>query len=262
MLRLGTWPFACDQHSHAPAAPSPRQPRMSVLSGIKRKALLLADVVASIDLRPFLKKHGIKDKRYSARLVEQLRTTFSLQPAARSGRPRKYTTEQLDAACEALASPAGPIHTTAALVQQLKDDGQLQPDSSKRGFMAALKQRLQQRGWRLAFGTRSKQQALTKADAKARLEWCREMRTQITEETVGSWYCEDEKMLSSGGKSRCEWGRWGRIEPSAQCLTCPALESTKLGQAHTCECPADACSDQGGQGQQQAFQLVTDATGR
>lgn len=177
---------------------------MAILRTIKRKALLLADLLASVPLKSFLKKHGIKDKRYGKRLEQQLRTTYSLAPAPRSGRPPKYTEEQLDAATEALASPANPIHTTAALVQQLQSGGQLPEGTPKRGFMAAVKRHLAQQGLRLGFGSRSKQQALSAADAKARLAWCRSMQHEITHATVGTWRFVDEKLLTSGAKPRCE----------------------------------------------------------
>ena len=68
---------------------------MKVLPQVKRAALFAADVLSSVDLKPFLKKHGIKDKLYSKRLVDRLRSTYSLQPAPRQGRPRVHTADEL-----------------------------------------------------------------------------------------------------------------------------------------------------------------------
>lgn len=218
---LGGQLWGASRHSPTQHPPIPRPPPMTVLQSIKRKALLLA----STNMAPFLKKHGIRDKRYSKRLEQQLRTTYSLQPAARSGRPPKYDEEQLDAARDALASPVGPLHTTAALVQQLKSGGQLQPDAPKRGFMAAVKRHLSKQGLRLGFGTRSKQQALTKGDAKARLAWCQRMQHELTSATVGGWHFVDEKSLGSGGKPRCEW--W--LGPGVTRVRCPPSSACKDG---------------------------------
>ena len=59
---------------------------------------------------------------------------------------------------------------------------------------------------KLAYGTRTKQHPLNKADAKARLLWCKQMEDVITDRTVKEWWFVDEKPHGTGGKSRCEWG--------------------------------------------------------
>jgi hypothetical protein len=105
-----------NEHTPAPHTPIARLPCLKTLNAIKHQALLLAYIVASTDIGPFLKKHGIKDKRYGKRLVQQLRNTCSLSQAPRSDRPPKYTEAKLNAAHHTLACPTGPIHTAAALV--------------------------------------------------------------------------------------------------------------------------------------------------
>lgn len=191
---------------------------MQIPPSIKRKALVLADLVARGPLLPLLRKYGIKDKRYGKRLERQLRTTFSLDPAPRSGRPPVYTPDQLEAARGALASPSPPFHTAAQLVQHLKEQGTLAADAPKRGFMAAFKRYMSLAGQRLRFGTRTKLHGLTAADAKERLVWCRRMQHKITDATVATWYFVDEKTLNSRGKLIGE--RWlGRRRSMAGCST-------------------------------------------
>ena len=77
------------EHSPSPHMPLSHLPCMKILSAIKRKALLMADIVASAELGPCLKKHGIIDLRYGKRLLQQVRTTYSLSQAPHNDRPPK-----------------------------------------------------------------------------------------------------------------------------------------------------------------------------
>jgi len=178
---------------------------MKVLPQVKRAALFAADVLSSVDLKPFLKKHGIKDKLYSKRLVDRLRSTYSLQPAPRQGRPRVYTADELQAAQDELTRPSQPVHSTRQLVQRLKEGGELSAGTSVKGFKPALKRHLAEQGLQLGYGTRSKRQPITRQLAADRLKWCREMQGELTDMKVKTWYFEDEKPHGLGGKSRCEW---------------------------------------------------------
>lgn len=177
---------------------------MKVLPQVKRAALFVADVLSSVNLKPYLKKHNIKDKQYSKRLVDRLRTTFSLQPAPRQGRPRVYTEDQLQAAQDELTRPSQPVHSTRQLVQRLKQEGELPSVTSVKGFRPALKRHLAEQGLQLGYGTRSKRQPITRQLAADRLKWCREMQDELTDTKVKKWYFEDEKPHGLGGKSRCE----------------------------------------------------------
>lgn len=176
---------------------------------IVRAALFVADVLASVVDAPFLKKWGIKDKRYKARLVSKLRTQHSLAPAPRSGRPRVYTPEQLAAGQVALAAPSQPYHSTAALLLDLKEQQILPASATRRGYGNALKRHLGQQGLALGYSPRAKAQPLTDADKQQRLAWCQHMRLTITAATVQSWWFEDEKQHNYGGKARGEQG-WAR----------------------------------------------------
>jgi hypothetical protein len=157
-----------------------------------------------VNLKPYLKKHNIKDKQYSKRLVDRLRTTFSLQPAPRQGRPRVYTEDQLQAAQDELTRPSQPVHGTRQLVQRLKQEGELPSVTSVKGFKPTLKRHLAEQGLQLGYGTRSKRQPITRQLAADRLKWCREMQDELTDTKVKKWYFEDEKPHGLGGKSRCE----------------------------------------------------------
>jgi hypothetical protein len=178
---------------------------MKITDTVKRAALFIADVLSSVDLRPILKKHKIKDKTYASRLAEKLRTTFSLAPAPRQGRPHVYTDDQLEAAQDELIKPSQPIHSTRALVHRLKGDGELPEETKVRGFKPALQRHLAEQGLQLGYGVRSKSQPITAATAAQRLKWCKDMRPQMTEQKVKSWHFEDEKPHGLGGKSRCKW---------------------------------------------------------
>lgn len=180
-------------------------PNMKITDTVKRSALFIADVLSSVSLGPMLKKHDIKDKRYVPRLVQKLRTKFSLAPAPRTGRPRVYTEEHLTAAREELIQPSQPIHSTRALVQKLKAAGQLPEEAKVRGFQPALKRHLAEQHMQLGYGVRSKSQPITRASAAERLKWCKEMQPVMTERKVKNWYFEDEKPHGCGGKGRCEW---------------------------------------------------------
>lgn len=57
---------------------------MKVLQSVKRAALFLADVLSSGSFTAQLKKHGIKDRKYKARLEERLRTEYTLDPPVRA----------------------------------------------------------------------------------------------------------------------------------------------------------------------------------
>ena len=173
---------------------------MPVLKSVKRAALVCADALSRVSLPPILKAHGIKDKRYGARLIQKLRTQFSLDPAPRSGRPPKYSEAQLVAAEAALASPAHPYHSGDVLMAELKEQAVLPEEAKKRGFLPRVKGFMRLAGRRLAFGGRSKQQALTTADSKQRLAWCKEMQHVITDTTVVDWWFADEKWLGGRGK--------------------------------------------------------------
>lgn len=202
---------------------------MSPLKSVKRAALFVADVLASVALGPFLKKWGIKDKRYGQRLIDRLRSKHSLAPAGRSGRPRKYTAEELAAGAAELSQPAHAHHSKAELVLQLKEDKRLPATAKTRGFSAALKRHLGERGLQLGYGPRTKQHALTTADERARLAWSRRMQHVITDATVKDWWCEDEKTISGAGKMRSEWTgggehRTGMVQAPAGCATMVALQ--------------------------------------
>ena len=43
---------------------------MAKLNYLTRTALFIADVLVSVNLNTFLKKHGITDKRYATRLID------------------------------------------------------------------------------------------------------------------------------------------------------------------------------------------------
>lgn len=178
---------------------------MKVLKSVKRAAIFVADVLSSVNLKPFLKKHNIKDKQYGKRLIDKLRSSGSLLPAPRQGRPRVYTDDQLQAAQDELTKPGPPFHSTRALVHKLKEEGELPAEAKPRGFKPALQRHLGQLGLQLGYGTRSKGQPITERTAADRLAWCLEMKDDLTERKVKSWYFEDEKPHGLGGKSRCEW---------------------------------------------------------
>ena len=178
---------------------------MKVLQSVKRAALFLADVLSSGSFTPQLKKHGIKDRKYKARLEERLRTEYTLEPPTREGRPAVYTEEQLAAGEEALSRPAQTFHSTAQLVQHLQEEEQLPASATQRGYAAALKRYLASKGLQLGFGVRSKQQAITAAVAAKRLAWCKQMQHVITSTTVRQWHFADEKphsgsQLGTGGQ--------------------------------------------------------------
>ena len=177
---------------------------MKVLKTVKRAAVFIADVLASVQLAPFLKKHSIKDKTYGKRLIEKLRTTYSLLPAPRQGRPRLYTGDQLQAAQDELVSAGQPIHSTRALVHKLKQQGAVPEETKPQSFRPALLRHLADQGLQLGYGARSKRQPITAATAKARLRWCQEMQPVLTEWKLKDWRFEDEKPHGYGGKSRCE----------------------------------------------------------
>jgi len=127
-------------------------PFNEVLPSVKRAALFLADVLESVNATAVLKKHGIQDKKYKARLVQKLRTQYGLQPAPRCGRPPVYTAEQLRTAKDILTSPPHPFHSTAQLVAELKEEHVLGEEARSRGFGPALKRNLGDLGLALAMG--------------------------------------------------------------------------------------------------------------
>lgn len=190
---------------------------MKPLKSVVRAALFVADVLASVTLAPFLKKHGIKDKKYGQRLIDRLRSKHSLAPASRSGRPRVYTADQLAAGEAELSRPSRAHHSKAQLVQQLKEEDRLPATAKTRGYGAALKRHLGEQGLQLGYGPRTKQHALTAADERSRLAWCKRMQHVITSSTVKDWWCEDEKTITSTAKYRSEWGcvgaHWAAVVP-------------------------------------------------
>lgn len=179
---------------------------MKATRSLVRAATLVADVLSSVKLGPFLKKHGVKDKRYGQRLIEKLRKHHSLAPAPGRGRHKLYTTAQLAAAQQALVEPDRPYHSSADLVLDLKERQQLPAEAKRRGFIPALERHLAGQGLSLAYGTRRRQQPLSAADCRKRLTWCKKMRPQLTPAKLPSWWFEDEKPHGVGGKARCEWG--------------------------------------------------------
>lgn len=179
---------------------------MGPLETVRRAALFVADVLSSVNLAPFLKKHHIKDKRYGWRLIDRLRSKFSLEPADRPGRPRVYTVQQLAAGQAELSSASPPIYNAAELVQRLKDRQQLPATATPRGYLAALKRHLQLQGLQTGYGPRTMQHALTKSDERQRLAWCQSMQHKITDSTIKDWWFEDEKSINSAGTMRGECG--------------------------------------------------------
>jgi hypothetical protein len=179
---------------------------MKVTRSLIRAATFVADVLSSVKLGPFLKKHGIKDKRYGQRLIEKLRKQHTLEPAPGRGRPPLYTTAQLAAAQEALVVPSCPYHSSAQLVHDLKEQQLLPAKARRRGFMPALGRHLAGQGLATGYGTRRRQQPLSNEDCRKRLAWCTKMRPKLTSATLGQWWFEDEKPHGVGGKARCELG--------------------------------------------------------
>ena len=207
-------PYLPSLHFVPPTCCCPQN--MKVLQSVKRAALFLADVLSSGSFTAQLKKHGIKDRKYKARLEERLRTEYTLDPPTREGRPGVYTAEQLAAGEEALSGPAQTFHSGAQLVQHLKEEGELPASATQRGFVTALKRHLAAKGLQLGYGVRSKQHAITAAVAAKRLAWCKEMQQVITSTTVKQWHFADEKphsgsQLSTGGQG---WGAHVAIVPS------------------------------------------------
>lgn len=182
---------------------------MSITATVKRTCLFLADVLSTNDCTSSLKKFGIKDHRYKGRLIDRLSTHYSLDISPGRGRHSIYSAGQLAAGQDALSFASRPFHSGRALVEGLKEEQELPADAHTRGYVPALKQHLASQGLVLAYGPRSKQQALTKADEKARLKWCKQHQADFTEAKLKSWWFEDEKLHQEGGKSRCEWGRTG-----------------------------------------------------
>lgn len=133
------------------------------------------------------------------------KTTWSGHPASSMAAPTRPASWQM------LTEPSRPYHSGAALMQDLKEQEVLPATAKQRGFMPIFKRHLGQVGLALGCSTRTKQHAVTKKDAKARLAWCREMLPILTEEKVKTWYYEDEKQHGAGGKSRSEVG-WGAQE--------------------------------------------------
>jgi hypothetical protein len=202
---------------------------MSPLQSVRRAALFVADVLASVKLAPFLKKHKIKDKAYGQRLIDRLRTKHSLAPASRPGRPRTYTEEQLAAGQAELSKPSHPHHSKAELVRTLKEKGRLPTSAKPRGYGAALKRSLGEQGLQLGYGPRTKLHAISTADKKSRLEWCQRMQHIITESTVKVWWFEDEKMISGGGKMRSEWGSREGVGESCGRQSCKRQRAVLAG---------------------------------
>ena len=206
---------------------------MSQLQSVRRAALFVADVLASANLAPFLKKHNIKDKKYGQRLIDRLRTKHSLAPASRPGRPRTYTKEQLAAGQAELSRPSHPHHSKAELVRLLKEEERLPASAKSRGYGAALKRSLGEQGLQLGYGPRTKQHAITAADKRDRLAWCLRMQPIITDATVKDWWFEDEKMINGAGKMRGEWGRCGGVWTAV--LQAPAGCASGLALHCVCE---------------------------
>lgn len=192
-------------------------PSMKTPQTVIRAALFIADVLSSVNLTPYLKKWDIKDKQYGKRLIEKLRTNHGLQPSPRQGRPRVYTEEQLAAGQDALTHPSRAYHSKAALVQELKEGGQLPAETKQRGYVPALKRHLQEQGLQLGYGTRSKQQPLTRRDEKERLSFCQRVVHILTPANLKKWWFGDEKPHSEGGKARCE------LPAAGSCIACSSV---------------------------------------
>lgn len=199
--------FVFGRRCPEPAAAS----QMSITATVKRACLFCAHVLSHNDCTESLEAFGIKDRRYVPRLIHKLSTQFSLDISPGRGRPAAYSTEQLAAGQAALASPSSPYHSSRALVEDLKEEGELPEGAPRRGYMPALTRHLASQGLSLGYGTRTKQHALTKADEKERLRWCREHQQDFREPNLKDWWFEDEKQHQEGGKARCEWvqGRQG-----------------------------------------------------
>lgn len=203
---------------------------MKVARSLIRAATFVADVLSSVKLGPFLKKHGIKDKRYGQRLIEKLRKHHSLEPAPGRGRPPLYTGAQLAAAQEALIAPNRPCHSSAQLVQYLKEEQLLPAEAKRRGFMPALQRHLAGQGMALGYGTRRRQQPLSAADCSKRLKWCKRMQHIITKTTLPSFWrsrtaWEARRDVSGaegmGGKPSCSQ-LWEGLQCTRQVATCMA----------------------------------------
>ena len=167
---------------------------MSITATVKRTYLFLADVLSTNDCTPSLKRLGIKDHRYKARLIDKLRSGHGLGISAGRGRPAAYATEQLAAGQAALSFASSPYHSSRALVEDLKEEGELPGDAPTRGYMPALKRHLADQGLSLGYGPRTKQHALSKEDEKQRLQWRRRHQAELTEAKLKSWWFVDEKL--------------------------------------------------------------------
>jgi hypothetical protein len=140
---------------------------------------------------------GLKDTRNLRNIAERLLADpHTLDDRPRSGRPRKYTDDILQAAYELLANEQDALWTTAALMQRLCDDGQLSSAGDPATFRNHLHEYARRQGHMLVTNSTGTIFLITKANAKQREAWCRSMLQLSKTVPLDKLWIEDETELS------------------------------------------------------------------
>ncbi len=184
----------------------PQQTMPKITKSQLRRAQYLLLALENCDDATIRQQLGITDRGYKARLRKLLEEYASIVDAPRSGRPIKYTDELHESARQVLLDLEDTVVTGREFVWTLEDRGILKPKTRQKSYMRAFKRYLATKGMQLSYGRRRLLFALSNSHIKARLKWCRAMRSVFTKESVKQYWFGDEISISTGmapkGKSQ------------------------------------------------------------
>ena len=217
------------------APPTQSQQRRSQFLSCCVRALPITTIQA------IQKELKIIDRGYHKRVLVHLAKYHELADAPRSGRPNKYTPDQLAQAVDWLHSLDRPCHSGRELVECLVEEGILPEGTPSGGFMPAFKAYVAEQGQQLKYGQRSMAFPLNHKQIKERLEWALKVQNVLTSASLQKWVFEDEISIDQGGHPKGEWcldmhlnslGRKWLLEHSRRSM--PSQGSSHKQLQHAC----------------------------
>lgn len=196
----------------------------------RKRADFLLLLLEGKSVREAKKQLNITSTTYVNKLATKLRDTASLADGQRSGRPRKYTDELLEAAKDYVIEIEDAVYSSKDLVSAMIGEGVLPEATAWSGFWPVFIPYMASQGVPLVWGLQRLTFALSGTHARARLKWCHDYQDIITDATVGSYWFVDEISIELGGHPKGECCRLGggRVGEEGACIDVATESGTWL----------------------------------
>lgn len=166
------------------------------------------------DMKKAASASGLRGKHTKRRIYERLKNTHTLADRPRSGRPRKYSATQFEAALHIIQHE----HVDSKrLVGKLVAAGYLDPRSDVRTFMCRFKEWCQQQGISLTVGATKTTFTSKETDKPQRVKFCKDMLEVIKHQGLKGVMFEDEIALEESPHPKGKFLAH-MLHPSSSCV--------------------------------------------